>query len=147
VDRMACINLPALPLQLLLGRHPDWVSHPAAVVDHDRPQGLILWVNERALSCRVRPGMRYAAGLALSGDLHAGVVPPKEIEEAVASIATRLRYFSPKVEPSGGAYRTARHFPAAACRRAHRGRNDRTLRQSSASVCSHTRSNPSTASR
>ena len=66
MDRMACIDLPAFPLQLLLRRHPEWREHPAAVVDADKPQGVILWVNEHARSMRIRPGMRYAAGLSLA---------------------------------------------------------------------------------
>jgi hypothetical protein len=45
--RLACVDLPAFPLQLLLRRHPEWASSPAAVVAEDKPQGLILWVNEK----------------------------------------------------------------------------------------------------
>ena len=100
MDRMACIDLPALPLQLLLRRHPEWRARPAAVVDSDRPQGKILWVNERARSFRVLPGMRYAAALSLAGGLHAAVMPPKEIESAIASLGRRLRNFTPHVEPA-----------------------------------------------
>ena len=42
MDRLACIDLPAFPLQLLLRRHPEWARSPAAVVDEDRPLGRIL---------------------------------------------------------------------------------------------------------
>jgi protein ImuB len=97
---MACVDLAAFPLQLLLRRHPEWRLRPAAVVDCDKPQGLILWVNERARSFRVLPGMRYAAALALAGDLRAAVVPDGEIGRARASIAERLGGFTPGVEPS-----------------------------------------------
>ena len=38
MDRTACIDLPAFPLQLLLLKHPDWRTHPAAVVEADTPQ-------------------------------------------------------------------------------------------------------------
>ena len=48
VDRMACVELPEFPLQLLLKRHPDWAGRPVAVVDRDKPQGVILRVNEQA---------------------------------------------------------------------------------------------------
>ena len=58
MDRMACIDLPAFPLQLLLHRRPEWREQPVAVVDSDRPQGKILWVNERARASRILPGMR-----------------------------------------------------------------------------------------
>ncbi len=102
MDRTACIDLPAFPLQLLLLRHPDWREHPAAVVEADRPQGIVLWANERARALRVLPGMRYAAGLSLAPGLRAGVVPEDEIRRAEAALAERFRRFTPNVEPSAG---------------------------------------------
>jgi len=100
--RTACVDLPALPLQLLLRRHPDWRPHPAAVVDVDRPHGRVLWADERARARRVLPGMRYAAALSLAPDLRAGEVPPEEIERAVAGLAARMRRYTPNVEPVRG---------------------------------------------
>lgn len=97
---MACVDVRALPLQLLLRRHREWEGHPVAVVDYDKPLGVILWVNEHAAARRIRPGMRYAAGLALARDLRGGVVTPAEIDEAVAFLSRRLWGFSPRVEPS-----------------------------------------------
>ena len=99
VDRMACVELPAFPLQLLLKRHPDWAGRPVAVVDRDKPQGVILWVNEQARAARIRTGMRYSAGLSLAHTLHGGEVPPADVERGVAAIAGRLHRFSPDVEP------------------------------------------------
>ncbi len=55
MDRLACVDVPALPLQLLLARHPDWKQHPAVVVDRDQPQGKILCTNEHARRRRIRP--------------------------------------------------------------------------------------------
>ena len=101
MDRWGCADLPALPLQLLLRRHPAWAQHPVAVVDEDRPQGTILWVNERAHRNRIWPGRRYAAGLALAPDLRAGVVSEGEIERATAELLQCLRRFTPEVEPRG----------------------------------------------
>ena len=99
MDRMACVELPAFPLQLLLKRHPEWVSRPVVVVDRDTPQGVILWVNEQARAHRIRSGMRYGAGLSLARTLHAGEVPAADIENGVAFVVDRLRRFSPDVEP------------------------------------------------
>ena len=99
MDRMACVELPAFPLQLLLKRHPDWAGRPVAVVDRDKPQGMIRWVNEHARACRIRTGMRYSAGLSLARTLHAGEVPPAEVGQGVAALVDRLRRFSPDVEP------------------------------------------------
>ena len=101
-DRMACVELPAFPLQILLKRHLDWADRPVAVVDRDKPQGVILWVNEQARAARIRTGMRYSAGLSLAHTLHAGEVSPADVERGVAAIATRLHRFSPEVEPCRG---------------------------------------------
>lgn len=103
MDRWACVDVPALPLQLLCLRHPEWVAAraPIAVVDADKPNGTILWADERARRCNVRSGQRYAEGLSLAAGLCAGVVPPADVAAAVRRLAERLRRFSPDVEPSG----------------------------------------------
>lgn len=100
VSRVACIHLPALPLQLLLADHPDWEPFPMAVVDRDAPTGKVLWVNQRAWHLRLRPGMRYAAALSLASELRAGVVSPGRVEEAIDGVAALLGRFSPSVEAS-----------------------------------------------
>ena len=99
MDRLACIDIVAFPLQLLLRREPDWKQRPVAVVEEDKPQARILWLNERARECAILPGMRYSAGLALSSELCAGVVAAEEIEKGIALVAKRLRDFGPDVEP------------------------------------------------
>ncbi len=97
---MACVDLAAFPLQLLLRDHPDWKDHPAAVVDRDKAQGTILWVNRRARAMCILPGMSYGAGLALSRHLRADVIAPLAIDKAVAGLVPRLRRFAAEVEPS-----------------------------------------------
>ncbi|MHC4819791.1 MAG: Y-family DNA polymerase [Planctomycetota bacterium] len=99
MDRLACIDLKAFPLQLLLKREPAWAQKPVAVVEEDKPQARILWLNERARECGISPGMRYTAGLALAADLCAGVVSGADIEKGIALVAKRLRGFGPDVEP------------------------------------------------
>jgi protein ImuB len=98
--RLACVDLPAFPLQLLLRRHPEWAAYPAAVVAEDKPQGLILWVNEKARQHGVLPGLRYAAALSLAAGLHASEVSSNEIHKAVKELTHRLTRFTPEVEPS-----------------------------------------------
>src|SRR3972149_10587946 len=100
VDRLACVSLAAFPLQLLLRRHPEWVAHPVTVVAEDRPQGLILWVNEAARRAGVLSGLRYAAGCSLTAELRAGGVPPAEIAEVVAALTERLGGLPPEGEPA-----------------------------------------------
>ncbi|WP_106392234.1 Y-family DNA polymerase, partial [Enhygromyxa salina] len=98
-ERVACVELPALPLQLLLLDHPDWREHPVAVVEADRPQAKLLWVNEHARRSRVLSGMRFAAARSLAPQLRASVVPAERIERAVSELFAVLLNFSPRVEP------------------------------------------------
>lgn len=99
MDRWACIDLPAFPLQLLLRQHPEWNDLPVVVVDKDAPQGRTLWANEAARRLTILPGMRYAAALSLCSDLRAGTVDVHTIAAATAQVVTLLRDFSPDVEP------------------------------------------------
>jgi len=101
MDRMACVNLPELPLQMLLREHPDWRRRPVAVVDRDKPNGVIQWANELARRFRILPGMRYAAGLSLSRELCAGVVPADAIAREVEQLLRLLAEHSPRIEPAG----------------------------------------------
>lgn len=100
MDRLACANLAAFPLQLLLRRHPEWAAHPAVVVAEDKPQAPILWVNEKARRAGVLCGLRYAAGFSLAPDLRAGAVSPDEIEKEVAALTSCFLRFTPEIEPS-----------------------------------------------
>lgn len=100
MERTACVDIRALPLQLLLRAHPEWRDKPVVVVDRDKPQGVILWANERALGTRILPGLRYAAGLSLSRELCGGTVEESEIAAAVEEVVQRLWRFSPRIEPS-----------------------------------------------
>jgi protein ImuB len=98
--RMACVDLPEFPLQLLLERHPDWRDRPAAVVDEPSPQALLRAVNDHARARGIRPGMRYAAASSLDAGLCAGSLAALDLERAVAEIEQRLNGFAPGVEPS-----------------------------------------------
>lgn len=100
MDRLACVDLPAFPLQLLCKRHPEWSELPVVVVTEDKPQGRIAWVNERARAARILPGQRYAHALSLAADVRAGVVDEAEISAGVEAMCALLRRFSPHVEPS-----------------------------------------------
>lgn len=99
--RLACVDVPYLALQILLKDEPAWVEHPVAVVDDDRPQGIILEVNRLARDHKVLPGMRYAAGLSLARELRARVVSRDRVDEVVEELLdTLMQRFSPHVEPS-----------------------------------------------
>ncbi|MGH9333958.1 MAG: DNA polymerase Y family protein, partial [Vicinamibacteria bacterium] len=98
--RLACVDLPAFPLQLLAREHPDWLEKPMAVVAEEKPQAFLLWVNEKARRLGIRPGHRYAAALALSADLRAGAVHEAAIKDGVERLTGHLRRFTPYVEPA-----------------------------------------------
>ena len=98
--RLGCVDLPAFPLQLLLRRHPEWRADPVAVVDEDKPHGLLLWVNEKARRQGVLPGLRYAAAFSFASALRVGQVLPAEIYNAVDELVKALMCFTPEVEPA-----------------------------------------------
>lgn len=100
MDRWACVNIPAMPLQVTLVTHPEWAAHPVAVISRDAPNGDVLWVNEQAIRSGIRTGQRYAAALELEPALRADVVPPATLARRVRSLAKCLRDFSPDVEAS-----------------------------------------------
>ncbi|MGH2372356.1 MAG: DNA polymerase Y family protein [bacterium] len=100
MEHLACVNIPALPLQMALHDHQDWRGHPVAVVAEDRPQSPILWVNSRAKKSGITPGLSYASGLSLLPDLRAVPLLPPHVASTVEALAARLRAFSPEVERS-----------------------------------------------
>ena len=98
MDRLACLELPAFPLQLVLRAHADWRGEPAAVIERDAPHGLVSWVNQAARAAGVLPGQRYAAALGLCARLRAGTITSGEVERGVAELVRELQRFSPEVE-------------------------------------------------
>lgn len=99
MSRVACLDVPALPLQLVWRREPALRAHPVVVIGDDRPQGLVLWACERARATGVLAGQRYAHALSLCRGLHARVVPAEQIEAAITELRTALHRLSPAVEP------------------------------------------------
>jgi len=100
MERTTCVDVPALPLQLLLRDNPQWRGHPTVVVKDDRPQGVILWANAHARRARILPGMTFASARSLADTLRAAVVEPNEIEAAVDELTRALANFTPRVEPA-----------------------------------------------
>ncbi len=99
-ERLACVDLPAFALQLLLRREPEFGTGPAAVVDRDHPQGRVLSANLEARRQRVLPGQRYATALGICPGLRAAEVPPEEIAAGTDEVLRLLDRFSPEAEPA-----------------------------------------------
>jgi protein ImuB len=97
---IACVDIRALPLQIVWREEPAWRGVPVVIVDDDRPQGVVLWACERARAAHVLPGMRYAHALSLANDLRARVIDPARIAAVTAQLAEALRVLSPSVEPT-----------------------------------------------
>jgi len=100
VDRLACVDLKALPLQLLVRANPAWRGAPVAVVSREAPQGEILFADASARALGVSPGQRYGAALALCPALRAGGVSAADVARALEEVADALERLSPEVEPS-----------------------------------------------
>ena len=97
--RMACVNVPALALQILVHTYPEWRELPIAVVTEDKPLGTIIQINKRARDAGIKVGMRYAAALAVEPYLRAGAVSEGDIQRGTESILEALFQFSPEIEP------------------------------------------------
>ncbi len=87
MERLACVDIPALPLQLVQARLPEWKDAPAAIVERDAPQGLVLSANERARRAGVLPGQRFATALTLCATLRACAVAAAEVDAGVTELA------------------------------------------------------------
>ncbi len=98
MNRLACVDVPALPLQILLRRHPEWRQEPVAVVTEDTVRARISWANRRAITLGARPGMRQAAATACCPALRIGHVRASEVAREVHRLAERLHRWSPQVE-------------------------------------------------
>lgn len=146
----ACVDVAALPLQLLLRRYPDWQRRPAAVVSEDSPGGAVVTVNRAARAAGVRAGMRYAAARALLPQLYAATVSAEETAAGVRLIRERLLAVSPRVEWGGAGWADQgvfwmevgglrRHYPSAAALARTIRRRLRAARFFAAVVLGHTR--------
>lgn len=100
MDRLACVELPALPLQILRRAHPEWSSAAVVVVERELPHAPILWVDERAARAGIVTGLSYAAAMARCSTLRAASVPAAQIAEQITVLTALLQRFSPHVEPS-----------------------------------------------
>lgn len=96
--RMACIDVPDLPLQILLRENPAFRDGPAGVVAEERPEAPLLLINRHARALRLRTGMRFGAAKSLLPELRVGCVSALEVEQTAAQLVRDLQTFSPHVE-------------------------------------------------
>jgi protein ImuB len=96
--RTACIDIPDLPLQILMREHPDWRDAPVALVAEERPEAELLLVNRHARTMRLRTGMRFGAAKSLLPELRVGCVSALAVEQTAVQLVRDLQTFSPHVE-------------------------------------------------
>jgi protein ImuB len=102
MDRLACVELPSLALQLALIGQPQWKGEPLALLSRPTAQGEVLEVCRRARALGVRPGMTRAAALSVAPGLRTEVAGNVDLLAARKSTLETLRRFSPRVEPIAG---------------------------------------------
>ena len=100
MDRWACVDAFAFPLQVLLSLHPEWLEHPVAVLDRDHPRGRLQWLNQHGKTAGLRKGMPYGQALSLVAHLRAEAIDAALLKKRSEKVVETLREFSPRVESS-----------------------------------------------
>jgi len=100
VDRLACVKIPDVALQVMRARHPEWQARPTVVIAGEGPRAAITSADRLAVALGIAVGMCYAEGLSIVPHLHAGVVSPAEADAVIAAVTAVLQKYSPEVEPS-----------------------------------------------
>ncbi len=100
MGRLACVDIPALALQVLLKAHPEWQGEPVVLLDRPQASGVVQAVNAAAQKGGVQPGLRYAVALNRLPNLRGGTVDASTLKEAQAALLGYLQGFSPEVEPA-----------------------------------------------
>jgi len=98
--RVACVDVPALALQLVLRAHPEWAQDPVVIVTDDRPRAPIVWANRAARAVGIHRGMCFSEAKALSSILHAEVISAHAIDDAVDELFEMLIKLTPHIEPA-----------------------------------------------
>lgn len=98
MDRLACISVPALALQVALRRFPPGYAEALALVAQDRPSSALVHLNRVARDRGLRIGMRYSEALTVVPDLRAVTVSEPELRLAREEIVALLARWSPAVE-------------------------------------------------
>lgn len=102
MERVACVDVPALALQWLLRARPEWRAGPVAVLAREDLQGEVLHCNTAARRAGVTIGMRHGAALAVAPTLQAAVVAEHELKAVGDLLLALLLRRAPRVEVGEG---------------------------------------------
>ena len=97
--RIAVVDVPELPLQLLSRRWPGRRGLPLAVVEEDRPQARLTHLDPIARRQGLTAGMRFGEARSLVPALRAAPVRDAEVNATVEDLVAALSAFSPRIEP------------------------------------------------
>ncbi len=96
--RIVCVKVPGPALQVALGRDAPGDGQPLVILEQRRPSASVLEFNAAAAALGVRRGQRYSEVLALSEQIQAGVVHPREQRVFLRQLRDVLDRHSPVVE-------------------------------------------------
>lgn len=96
--RLACVYVPALALQSVLRRTPEWRGTPAALLTHGQGKGRVLQLSTEARRAGVVPGMTAAQAQAACPQLRLLSASPADIEAAEGALADVGFAFAPLIE-------------------------------------------------
>ena len=99
MPKVACIDVPALPLQLAMRTHPEWKDDPLVIVETDRPTAKVLWANRPARAINIHRGLSFSQAKTLAARLRAQVVTEDAIQQAVADLFDVMLNYTPAIEP------------------------------------------------
>lgn len=94
MDRLACISVPALGLQIALRR----LSGSVVLVADDKPTSPVLNLNRQARDQGLTVGMRYSEALVVAPEAKAAVVPEDVIQGTRREIMRLLEGWTPRIE-------------------------------------------------
>ncbi len=98
------VHLPALPLQVLMGKKSGFADRPAALLGSSSLDARLLSVNPRAVSEGVRRGMSRAEASRRCRRLEFFTPRPDLFHRADRAVHSALSNWSPAVERTGGGY-------------------------------------------
>jgi protein ImuB len=100
--RIACLRLPALPLQWLYRQQPDWRGRKVAWLEQLKPDSPLRYLSPQAEALGLTVGMRYASALGLVPDLLAGSCDLGALSQAEKAILKLVRRFTPGIRRGSG---------------------------------------------
>jgi protein ImuB len=92
--RLASVYVPALPLQVEIGHHPELLGRASVVVGSDRPE--VVACSRAAFEAGIRPGMSPSLARTRVADLGVAIGSPARWRDALLDLAEELASLLPE---------------------------------------------------